>query len=285
MLSLFSESRTSPFAAKLGEKRQDVGRKLGNTGALRRHLRGNGGRLDLSLEASREVMQVSLLTMPVLSGVESSTLTPSETTSFAERLSSALGIIGDDVYHLDISRNWGAFRGAHLQNLLSLNVSGVGLRHLPTDLGRDLPRLVDLVADQNFIATLPDSVAHLEHLDRLSLNNNAFFEVPPILPPYLQILLLENNAIARVPRDYLHHLQFTMVHLDLRGNHIDDLPTAFLRRCHYHNLELRLDSDVLLATMNSSQQQSSSRPARRRRGKKKNSAGTLSTPTIHVKKR
>ena len=236
-----------------------VRRRLRKMESLRCRLGQTGGLLDLSLAATEKKSDaISMSNIPVSSlhdlTVDSlstaPTLTPSETPYFAQALIAALGVIGTEVRHLNLANNTGltSFPSTacpYLGNLLDLNLAAVGLRELPENIG-NLTQLRDLNATANLIAGLPPSIRHLDHLANLALNNNAFFDVPTTLPPYLKVLLLlADNAIDAIPDDFLRNQAASMLHVDLRHNDLACVPRTFFTRCLNHNVDLEVDPEIL----------------------------------------
>jgi Leucine-rich repeat (LRR) protein len=92
-----------------------------------------------------------------------------------------LGCI-DALLVLDLSCNalaaWPA--GLCMPSLAVLNVSFCKLQSLPEDMGRQLPRLQQLFAANNFLEALPDSLAACASLQDVFLSENAFTALPQV---------------------------------------------------------------------------------------------------------
>ena len=156
-------------------------------------------------------------------------------------------------------------RAAHRNHSVELDLSGLGLDHLPPEIVK-LTWLRKLDLTQNKLRTLPDEMARLAKLERLLLGRNLLREFPkPIaklvylvdligfdnellsLPEWignlqrLQVLGVSDNNITSIPSE-IRHLQ-NLRSLYLRENHIRSISKAL---CELRNLrELRLSGNSL----------------------------------------
>lgn len=87
-----------------------------------------------------------------------------------------------------------------LQELRSLNLSGLGLRRLPDEICL-LKNLISLSLNTNLLTELPESIGQLKKLRYLMLINNNLTSLPESIGELsdLRILLLSRNKLTRLP--------------------------------------------------------------------------------------
>ena len=88
--------------------------------------------------------------------------------------------------------------GSTVENLY---MAGNKIRVIPEEVFRHLPCLKWLDMRDNYLITLPDSMAHHPTLEVVLLDNNLFSELPPLLGtlPRLRMIGLRGN-ILNCPR-------------------------------------------------------------------------------------
>ena len=105
----------------------------------------------------------------------------------------------------------------------SLNISGLGLRRLPTEIG-GLTALTELHLQHNQLSSLPPEIGRLTALTELWLNNNQLSSLPPEIGSLTALteLWLYNNQLSSLPPE-IGSLTALRV-LALHSNQLSSLP-------------------------------------------------------------
>ncbi|XP_063953228.1 protein artichoke-like [Lytechinus pictus] len=136
-----------------------------------------------------------------------------------------------NVGKLDVSRNFITTlkRGSFSCNgeMVSLLLSNNHLSYIEKNVFDDVPRLVFVVLDSNFLQIIP-YLGSLPLIHQISVNRNYFAEwqhwtVSPGSEFHIPILEMEYNRLNKLPQ-----IQFITSELSLKGNRISDLSTTML---------------------------------------------------------
>ena len=111
-----------------------------------------------------------------------------------------------------------------LDQLNFLDLSGIGLEHLSSNIG-NLVNLTSLVLVQNKLSELPSELGKLKKLKLLDLNNNSLISLPQEVSNLkeLQTLNCNNNLLE----DFVEVKNLTNLHcLDISRNKLGSLPVG-----------------------------------------------------------
>ena len=135
---------------------------------------------------------------------------------------------------------------AKRENSPTLNLSGLELTHLPSELF-ELINLTKLELTDNELSTLPESIGKLINLTRLDLNNNQFTLIPKIIGKLTKLthLILWGNRITKLSEAIGKLTKIT--HLDLYNNKLTMLPEALGKLTMLTELDLRSNYFTLLS--------------------------------------
>lgn len=124
-----------------------------------------------------------------------------------------------------IIRDWIRAHEAELQNVITLNLSNMQLRYLPSEIGY-LRGLRDLNLSYNQLTSLPDSIQNLRQIITLSLSSNKLISLPEWIGNFreLRTLSLNNNQLASLPQSIENLNELLTLFLD--NNRLTSLPES-----------------------------------------------------------
>ena len=131
---------------------------------------------------------------------------------------------------------------AQFQQLTHLNVSNNHLSELPSHTLAQLPHLVKVEADSNYLVAFPTALALHPKLEYLSLRMNSITAVMNNVPqfdhaPALKTLLLQKNNIQKVQERLSLLTQLQTLHL--ASNELQSLPNTLKDLAQLEYLDLR----------------------------------------------
>ena len=134
---------------------------------------------------------------------------------------------------------------AAIEETIELDLSGLGLASLPTEIGR-LVNLAILDISNNQLTNLPTEIGQLTKLVRLNLSNNHFTELPPTVVQLrnLKALYFGSNVLTNLPVEVIQLANLKV--LDLSSNQFAHLPPTIFQLKNLEALYLRSNKLVSL---------------------------------------